>query len=62
MVGNLYCKKHPKYKAIRKPKAECRVCGLLYAFLSSVNSWTLISMEDGGGVAFNRWDRSDFGR
>ncbi len=24
------CKKHPKYKAIRKPKADCQACRDIY--------------------------------
>lgn len=52
MIGNLYCEKHPKYKARLKPRAKCRACELLYACLSSVNSWTLIHMEDGSAIAF----------
>ena len=28
----IYCKKHPSYKAVKQPKAECMACKMIYTY------------------------------
>jgi hypothetical protein len=43
------CKKHPKYKALRKPKADCLECWKMYAKRLETEIYNIVNAIETGG-------------
>lgn len=50
MTIELKCPKHPTYKGIKSPTADCLLCGMLWEFIENFNEEVKIFKENGKSI------------